>query len=412
MFRWNQGLVVALCATSILLGIDENPRSCAYAQYQSPAVQQSYYHRPDHTLEPDEFLARAKQSNSESVLEHYEKLLKANRPRHSMQGGGRYQQANTYNQQRYEIQQIPEQQSVPNSLRHHPRLQPPQQAPPQQAPLQQAPLQQTGIQKPYAQPGFSLSAPRISNRLTIIGQPLQPIGNIADRTKARLASQRIILPPGLFQDGTIPSAMPVELATMHTSVNHKRESSRSTKTLTRKIYRAATTRFLNHHLTFWEARIAIRTKTIRSPIRRLIFYRTNRYQIRLTILRRICRTTINGNRIKTDLPIHPTLILMLRILFRVSTHSQSLPTTSILTSNKLPTRTKLNDRMMVRHQVIHRINLTRLIAQANGTEPDRTIPLTAINPSRSCLHLQIESSRITLNRTCNRFINTNRQTTV
>ena len=85
MFRWNQGLVVTIFgAISILAGFDNNDRSQIVAQApqdgaQYPSnVQQSYYSRPDRNLEPDEFLAKAKQSNSESVLQHYERLIRQN----------------------------------------------------------------------------------------------------------------------------------------------------------------------------------------------------------------------------------------------------------------------------------------------------------------------------------------------
>ena len=130
MFRSNQGLVIALCAALFIFcfGFSLESQAQTYTPYPSSSPS-SYYRRPDRMLEPDEFLKMAKQSNSDSVLQHYEKLLKRN---HSTSGLPTH----------YTIEQIPS----PATSNH------------QDLPSTAVGKKQD-LHRKYANPGFSLATP-------------------------------------------------------------------------------------------------------------------------------------------------------------------------------------------------------------------------------------------------------------
>ena len=204
MFRTIQSMVVALCAALVVCGFSVETPSVAQTfdqqsygqltnnQYppSSAATQQSYYHRPDRSLEPDEFLARAKQSNADSVLQKYEQLLKQNRNRP-------VNPALAPGQKRYIIEQIPAQLVPPGAPARQAGARAPAARPYPVAgsnrpvtPSQKV-ARQTPKEKPLAQPGFSLSTPQKQNRNTgVARQAATPTNWVRRASNAPRTSQQ------------------------------------------------------------------------------------------------------------------------------------------------------------------------------------------------------------------------------
>lgn len=204
MFGKNQRLVVTLCAASILFGFDIGINSSASGQNQSSAAtNQSYYHRPDAVLEPDEFLARSQQTNTDSVLQQYEQMLRRNsgqprlaRPPSSPANSTVYDVPSGFVRQQLPSQLVP---PVVNAA----RLSTNTTLTNRNVDSNVTPLRPVQQKKRFAQPGFSLSdaqAPATRQTTTSSAGPLhrqatgqrnlQPTHTRANSTTARIVPPR------------------------------------------------------------------------------------------------------------------------------------------------------------------------------------------------------------------------------
>ena len=191
MFGKNQRLVVTLCATAILFGFQDGINTSVFGQYQSSAAtQNSYYNRPG-ALEPDEFLARSQQTNSDSVLHQYERMLRNNSsqtrqvaPRYSPNNSTIYDQPSGYARQQLPRQLVPPV-SAASSTANGPFAG--RTVAPTATPLR--PIQQN---KQLAQPGFSLS-----DTMPPVTKPMPAVVNgtqLRQATAQRTIRQRVNQP--------------------------------------------------------------------------------------------------------------------------------------------------------------------------------------------------------------------------